>query len=203
MRAIVSGLVGVLDEGLLRSTIDGLREVMEKPLKYSELPRLLTGISMVQQPVSPELIDQLVCQLLATDAHNGVSTALADSIIFSHLTPSNAVRTRLRKMKTVDAAKNIYPTRIDFATLSQRPEATLKAIEAQQLASVNQDEMVFTSAIAKRVATIGRALGMDSRNPESIAKMVGLLSALGSANRQLDRISQKRRRKDSDSDDEI
>ena len=203
MRAIVSGLVGVLDEGLLRSTIDGLREVMEKPLKYSELPRLLTGISMVQQLVSPELIDQLVCQLLATDAHNGVSTALADSIIFSHLTPSNAVRTRLRKMKTVDAAKNIYPTRIDFATLSQRPEATLKAIETQQLASVNQDEMVFTSAIAKRVATIGRALGMDSRNPESIAKMVGLLSALGSANRQLDRISQKRRRKDSDSDDEI
>lgn len=203
MRAIVSGLVGVLDEGLLRSTIDGLREVMEKPLKYSELPRFLTGISMVQQPVSPELIDQLVCQLLATDAHNGVSTALADSIIFSRLTPSNAVRTRLRKMKTVDAAKNIYPTRIDFATLSQRPEATLKAIETQQLASVNQDEMVFTSAIAKRVATIGRALGMDSRNPESTAKMVGLLSALGSASRQLDRISQKRRRKDSDSDDEI
>lgn len=160
MRAIVSGLVGVLDEGLLRSTIDGLREVMEKPLKYSELPRFLTGISMVQQPVSPELIDQLVCQLLATDAHNGVSTALADSIIFSHMTPSNAVRTRLRKMKTVDAAKNIYPTRIDFATLSQRPEATLKAIEAQQLASVNQDETVFTSAIAKRVATIGRALGI-------------------------------------------
>ena len=132
-----------------------------------------------------------------------MSTALVDSIVFSNLTPSTTVKSRLRRMRSVESNKNIYPTKADFATLCHKPEQTLRAIEAQQMTSTNQDETTYASAIAKRVASVGRALGLDSRSPEAITRMVGLLSALGSASRQLDRISQKRKKRESESEDEL
>ena len=99
------------------------------------------------------------------------------------------MRGRIKRIITNDAAKNVYPTSMDLATLANEPERALRAIQAQQATAQTQDEGALTSTIAKRIAAIGNALGIDTDSPAAVSNMVGLLSALGTANRQLDRKS--------------
>ena len=47
-----------------------------RPLKYSELPRLLTGLTMNEQPIPSETLDQLAGHLIACDAHLGLHRQL-------------------------------------------------------------------------------------------------------------------------------
>ena len=99
-------------------------------------------------------------------------TFLADSIVFQNVTMSYAVRSRIKKIITSDSSKNLYPTQMDLATLAHEPERSLRAIQAQQASAQAAEEGSFTSNIAKRIASIGDALGIDTDSPAGVSNMV-------------------------------
>ena len=68
---------------LLRATLPGIAAACTAPLKFSELPRLLTSTAMAPQPIPAETLDQLAGHLIAFHAHLGAPSGIADSIVFN------------------------------------------------------------------------------------------------------------------------
>ena len=109
----VSGTLSAIDPSLLRSS-------MRKPMQFTKLPRPLTGM-----PITNESLDQLAGSLMATDAYSGKSSAISDSIVFSGVNPSNAVKTSLKSLNRNRLGREIYPRDVTFATCLHSPEETI------------------------------------------------------------------------------
>ena len=101
-----AGAIGAIDS----SVADGLQKVQEKPLRYTEIPRLLTGIVMTPVPVTVEALDQLASALMAIDSHTGQSSAIADSIVFQNVTANIFVKSKLRSLSKTKESQELFPT---------------------------------------------------------------------------------------------
>lgn len=131
-RAAQAGYLAAIDVGLLRSTVAGLSMVLKQPLKYSEIPKMLTGVTQEAIPVTNKSLEMLASAILAIDNFTGQSKPMSDSIVFADIFPNASVKSRLKNMDQTQETKALYLSEIQLATIMEAPDASIRALQLQQ-----------------------------------------------------------------------
>ena len=129
-------------------------------------------------PMTPEQMDSIASTLLSVDQWMGIPSPISSSLVFGNVTSNKRVTSALMKMARPSDKKQKYFTETSFDSLMEDASRAINSMEKDQAKQASMEEEMIASSAMKRISATASALGIATREPSDIMKVVKMLSVM-------------------------